>query len=173
MRRGLPLLALLALTALAVGSTAAASESSVTRSPSLEALVLREINAVRVSRGVRPLARSQALSRAADGHSRSMVNLGYFSHESRNGTTFADRVKQYYVARSPAWSVGENLAMFGGLTPSAQDIVGAWLQSPPHRANLLRAGFRDAGISIVHHPTAGGVFGGESTWVVTLDLGRR
>jgi hypothetical protein len=37
----------------------------------------------------------------------------------------------------------------------------------------MRAGFRDAGIAIVHHPTAGGIFGGESTWVVTLDLGQR
>jgi uncharacterized protein YkwD len=102
-----------------------------------------------------------------------MVSLGYFSHESKNGTPFADRVKRFYAARSRPWSVGENLAMFGGITPSARTIVSAWLQSPSHRANLMRAGFRDAGIAIVHHPTAGGIFGGESTWVVTLDLGQR
>jgi len=173
MRRSGPLLALAVTAALILGTGASASGSSVTRATSLEALVLREINAVRVAHGVRPLASSPALSRAAAGHSRSMVSLGYFSHESKNGTSFADRVKQFYVARSRAWSVGENLAMFGGITPGARDIVSAWLQSPSHRANLLRASFREAGIAILHHPTAGGVFGGESTWVITLDLGRR
>jgi uncharacterized protein YkwD len=173
MRRGAPLVALTVAAVLALGTGASASGSSVTRATSLEAHVLREINAVRIAHGVRPLAPSQALSRAAAGHSRSMVSLGYFSHESKNGTPFADRVKRFYAARSRPWSVGENLAMFGGITPRARTIVSAWLQSPSHRANLMRAGFRDAGIAIVHHPTAGGIFGGESTWVVTLDLGQR
>ena len=133
----------------------------------------REINTLRAAHGRQPLSPSAALSRAADRHSRSMALLGFFAHESRNGTPFWQRVKQYYFANSRTWTVGENLAMFGGITPSAQSIVTAWMASPGHRANLLRSSYRDAGISIVHHPTAGGVFGGRSTWVVTLDFGRR
>ncbi len=82
-------------------------------------------------------------------------------------------MKQFYVTSSKTWTVGENLAMFGGVTPDAQAIVNAWMSSPGHRANLLKRQFRDAGIAIVHHPTAGGVFGGRSTWVITLDFGRR
>ena len=102
-----------------------------------------------------------------------MATFGFFAHESRNGTSFSQRIKQFYGLRSNPWTVGENLAMFGGSTPSAGAIVDAWMASPGHRANLLREVFRDAGIAIMFNPAAGGVFGGESTWVITLDLGRR
>ena len=167
------------IVALALVSSAGALASSsntssgLTRDTSLEALVLREINAVRTSHGLDPLAPSSALSRAAVGHSRSMATLGYFAHESRDGAPFWQRVKQFYVTTTKTWTVGKNLAMFGGVTPDAQAIVNAWMSSPGHRANLLKRQFRDAGIAIVHHPTAGGVFGGRSTWVITLDFGRR
>jgi uncharacterized protein YkwD len=167
------LLVLAVTTALSSVAGASAAGSSMTRETSLEKLVLHEINAVRASHGVPPLAPSTALSRAANGHSRSMATLGYFSHESKNGTPFWKRVEQFYSGGTPTWSVGENLAMFGGITPNARSIVDTWMASPPHRANLLRPAFRDAGIAIVHHPTAGGVYGGESTWVITLDFGRR
>lgn len=181
LRSGL-LVTLVAALALSLGAGASASSgasrtltasTTLTRATSLEALVLSEINTLRAAHGRQPLSESAALSRAADRHSRSMALLGFFAHESRNGTPFWQRVKQYYFANSRTWTVGENLAMFGGITPSAQSIVTAWMESPGHRANLLRPGYRDAGISIVHHPTAGGVFGGRSTWVVTLDFGRR
>ena len=135
--------------------------------------MLQEINAIRASHGLARLNASGALSRSAAGHSRAMATHGFFSHESRNGAAFSRRIKQFYVPRSGAWSVGENLAMFGGMTPTAGGIVAAWMGSPPHRANLLRALFREAGLAIMFNPAAGGVFGGESTWVVTLDLGRR
>ena len=82
-------------------------------------------------------------------------------------------MKRFYVGNSSTWTVGENLAMFGGITPDAHAIVNAWMASPGHRANMLRGSYRDAGISIVHHPAAGGVFGGRPTWVITLDFGRR
>jgi uncharacterized protein YkwD len=165
----------LALLVFAAGGSALASDasSSVTRETSLEALVLREVNAVRTTHGVRPLSRSTALTRAADSHSRAMLAFGFFAHESRNGTSFDKRVKRFYAPASGGWTVGENLAMFGGITPTARSIVGSWMTSPGHRANVLRGSFRDAGIAIVYHPSAGGVFGGESTWVVTLDLGAR
>jgi uncharacterized protein YkwD len=169
------LLVSLAVLTLGAAGNAAASDTgaSVTRAASLETLVLREINAVRATHGVRPLTRSTALSRAASTHSLSMVSLGFFAHESRDGTSFDRRVKRFYAATSSRWTVGENLAMFGGITPSARSIVTSWMASPGHRANVLRASFRDAGIAIVHDPSAGGVFGGEPTWVVTLDLGGR
>jgi uncharacterized protein YkwD len=160
-------------------SSAAAAEAdkagtaAVTRAPSLEELLLQEINAVRTTRGLEKLSASTALSRSAAAHSRAMATYGFFSHESRNGTSFSQRIKQYYGPRSGAWTVGENLAMFGSSTPTAGEIVAAWMGSPGHRANLLRGVFHEAGIAIMFNPTAGGVFGGDSTWVITLDLGSR
>jgi uncharacterized protein YkwD len=159
-------------TGTAQGATTA-STSSVTRAPSLEELLLREINAVRARKGLGDLTSSQALSRSAAAHSRAMATYGFFSHESRNGATFSERIKRFYAPRSKAWTVGENLAMFGGATPSAGAIVNAWMNSPGHRANLLRGLFHDAGVAVMFNPAAGGVFGGESTWIVTLDLGSR
>jgi len=161
----------------ALGVTSAPAQrtenAAVTRAPSLEALLLDQINAVRAAHGLGTLTASSALARSAVAHSRSMVTYGYFSHSSRNGASFSQRIRRSYAPRSGAWTVGENLAMFGNVAPTAAAIVDAWLGSPGHRANLLRGTFREAGIGIMFNDAAGGVFGGESTWVVTLDLGRR
>lgn len=176
MLRSGSLLVLVVAVALSLGGGASAAPttgSNLTRETSLEQLLLREINGVRAAHGLATLTASAGLTRAANRHSTSMALLGFFSHESRNGTPFWQRVKQYYFSTTRSWTVGENLAMFGGVAPDAQSIVSAWMASPAHRANLLRGTYRDAGIAIVHHPTAGGVFGGQSTWVVTLDFGRR
>lgn len=176
MLRSGSLLVLVLAVALSLGggaSAAPATGSNLTRATSLEQLLLREINHVRAAHGLGMLASSAALTRAANSHSTSMARLGFFAHESRNGTPFWQRVKHYYFSTTRSWTVGENLAMFGGVAPDALSIVNAWMASPGHRANLLRGTYRDAGIAIVHHPTAGGVFGGQSTWVVTLDFGRR
>jgi len=155
------------------GPARASASVSVTRVTSLEGSLIRQINLVRGTRGLHRLTRSNALSRTAVGHSVAMATYGFFAHESADGKPFWHRVEQTYTRRTRGWTVGENLAMFGGAPPTAADIVQAWLASPPHRANLFRAIFREAGVGIVFNPTAGGVFGGEPTWVVTLDVGRR
>jgi uncharacterized protein YkwD len=102
-----------------------------------------------------------------------MLTRGFFAHESANGTSFSSRIRGFYGPRSSTWTVGENLAMFGDMTPTAAVVVDAWMGSPGHRANLLRGAFREAGVAVMFSPAAGGVFGGRATWVVTLDLGRR
>lgn len=179
MRTLVVVLAVLALPASAAAITSPsptrtpAAVTTVTRDTSLEGVLLQQINAVRAAHGLGSLSQSTELSRSAVAHSRAMATYGFFSHDSRNGMSFAQRIKRYYVPRSHAWTVGENLAMFGGMTPTAGAIVDAWMGSSGHRENLLRGSFREAGVAIVFNPAAGGVFGGESTWVVTLDLGRR
>jgi uncharacterized protein YkwD len=154
-------------------ATRAERSEAVTRVVTLEASLVREINSVRAAHGVHRLTRSSALNRTAVGHSVAMATAGFFTHESQDGTPFWRRLKQLYVPHTHGWTVGENLAMFGGSEPHAGDIVAAWMASPAHRANLLRGIFREAGVGIVFNPSAGGVFGGEPTWVVTLDVGRR
>lgn len=151
----------------------AEANASVTRIVTLESSVIREINAVRSSRGLARLTRSSALTRTAFGHSFAMATAGFFTHESQDGTPFWRRVRQLYGRHTQGWTVGENLAMFGGTPPTADGIVSAWMASPPHRANLLRPVFREAGVGIAFNPSAGGVFGDGPTWVITLDIGRR
>ena len=151
-RTWVALLVVLALpaTLAATASSATGAEqapSTVTRAPSLEELVLQQVNAVRAAHRLAPLAASSALSRSAADHSRAMASLGFFAHESSNGMTFSQRIRRYYGPRSTTWSVGENLAMFGGVTPSASSVVDMWMASPSHRANVLRGSFREAGVA--------------------------
>lgn len=168
----------LALVLAVVGSLAtgagARTNGAATRVLPLEDLLLQQVNAVRSANGVGALSRSNALTRAAAFHSLSMATVGFFTHESRNGSPFSTRVERFYRPRpSRGFQLGENLATFGGGAPTAEAIVAAWMASPAHKAILLRASFRDVGVGIVHHPQAGGVFGGAPTWVITLDVGRR
>jgi uncharacterized protein YkwD len=174
MVRGASLIALLVVLAVPFGAAAGTdTHAAAQRQPSLEGLVLAKINAVRAGHGLPRLSSSDPLTRSAAGHSRSMVVYGFFAHESRNGAPFWKRIKAVYTPRTNGWTVGENLAMFGGAAPDADTIVSSWMASPAHRANLLSKSFGQAGIAILYDPAAAGVFGGEPTWVATLDLGTR
>jgi uncharacterized protein YkwD len=174
MLRGASLVALLVALAVPLGAAGGTdTHASAQRDLSLETLVLQRINAVRADHGLPRLSSSDGLGKAAAGHSRSMVVNGFFAHESRNGAPFWKRLKVAFPPRSNAWTVGENLAMFGGAKPGADAIVSSWMASAPHRANLLSRAFSQAGIAVLYDPVAAGVFGGEPTWVVTLDVGTR
>jgi uncharacterized protein YkwD len=102
-----------------------------------ELRVVQLINSFRARNGVPPLLVGRALSRAAQSHSADMARRGYFDHGA-----FAARLWNFGV-RAPY--VGENLAAGSRpLTPST--IVRMWIQSPPHRENLLDRGFRRIGV---------------------------
>jgi uncharacterized protein YkwD len=174
MLRGASIVATLVALALPLAAGATGDgRASVAREPSLETLVFQRINEVRAAHGLGRLTPSSGLTRAALTHSRSMVVNGFFAHESRNGAPFWKRLKTFYGPRTNGWTVGENLAMFGGARPDAVSIVESWMASPLHRANLLSQHFSNAGVAILYDEAAGGVYGGEPTWVVTLDVGAR
>ena len=107
------------------------------------------INAERRARGMRPLRGNAALARAALRHSRDMVRRKYFSHTSRSGRTFVDRIRVTgYLRRARRWTVGENLAWGSSYRATPAQIVRAWMRSPGHRANILNRRFREAGLGI-------------------------
>lgn len=172
--RSLALL-LVILAALApTASSASTHRSDSQRVQTLETRLAFEINAVRSQRHLRPLVESRALRLAAESHSAEMLDQGFFAHDSPDGTSFGDRLKQFYrMSPTDYWSVGENLAMTGPNEPLARDLVARWMQSPRHRANLLDPRWRELGIGARFAPSAQGAFGGLATWVVTLDLGYR
>ena len=136
--------------------------------------LVREINAVRAAHGLQRLTRSSALTRTAVGHSVAMATLGFFTHESQDGTPFWQRVKQLYVPHTRGWTVGENLAMFGGSPPTATrhrgrvDGVSPASGEPAPRGCSAR---RASGSSSTPPPAVSSAE--MPTWVVTLDVGRR
>jgi uncharacterized protein YkwD len=134
---------------------AAAAAGARTASTPASSL-LAAINSTRSSHGLAPVRVDVRLVRAARSHSVDMVRRNYFSHGS-----FSSRIRAS-GARGPMF--GENLAW--GTAASAQWIVGQWLASPAHRANLLRPGFRRIGIGVVTGTFQG--YGGAT--VVTADF---
>lgn len=95
-------------------------------------------------RRARLLARP-ALQRAAALKGKHITLCRQFSH-TPCGTEVTEAV---YAAGYRYSSFGENLfaGTWGSVSPRA--VVSAWLQSPPHRANILDANFRDFGAAPV------------------------
>ncbi len=78
-----------------------------------------------------------------------MVTRRYFSHVSASGEDFVSRIKRAgYLRGARAWTVGENLAWGSGSLGSPAEIVRGWMQSPPHKANILNGRFREVGVGI-------------------------
>lgn len=143
----------------------------VGRVHALEPQVFAAINDLRRAQGLAPLRLSRALSLAADEHSLSMAEHGYFEHSSLDGSPFTRRVVAAYAPGARRWSVGENLVWASpGL--SAREVLNLWLASPPHRATLLSPAWRDVGLGAVR-AVAGGVYGGRVVTILTADFGVR
>lgn len=98
-----------------------------------------------------PLLRENArLRKAAVGHSRKMVAGGFFSHTTPAGVTMVDRIlRARYVRRDQGWSLGENLAWGTGSFGTPRGAVEAWMDSPGHRANILKRAYREIGVGVV------------------------
>ena len=128
-------------------------------------------NRERAARGLPLLKENPKLRRAAQGHSNDMVAGGFFAHESPSGADMADRILGTGYAQGHGWSLGENIAWGTGSLGTAAEIQRAWMNSPGHRANILRRQFREIGIGIaVGAPVdAGGLQGA----TYTADFGVR
>jgi uncharacterized protein YkwD len=127
------------------------------------------LNAARERRNLRPLRLNRKLGAAARRHSRAMARKRFFSHTSPSGATFVDRIRRTgYLRGARSWHIGENIAYGGGSQSAPRAIGTAWMNSAPHRANILSPSFSAIGIGIA----VGTPFGdGGATY--TTDFGRR
>jgi uncharacterized protein YkwD len=138
----------------------------------LELDIVSRINAQRTRRGLLGLRVSRGLTAAANYHTNQMGQLGFFEHESVNGAPFWRRIQRFYPARRGYWSVGENIFWESPDTDAAT-AVREWMQSAPHRQNILTREWREIGISARHFDAAPGAFGGRSVTIITADFGVR
>ena len=142
---------------LVVGSPASASSCPNTglqvtglSQTSMENSIACLVNEERAVYGVQPVQPNASLRQAALSHSDEMVSQGYFEHTSPAGVTFIDRIAATgYTLGARSWEVGENLVWGTGPLSTPQSLVTSWMNSPPHRENLLRARFREIGIAAV------------------------
>jgi uncharacterized protein YkwD len=114
------------------------------------------------------------LIRAANRFAADMVARHFFSHDSPDGETFADRLGAAgFIPSSDRWRwrAGENLAAGEGAEATPGAIVRAWINSADHRVNLLDWGFTMAGIGVARGWPASDARSDAIT--VVLDLGYR
>jgi uncharacterized protein YkwD len=162
--------------ALFVAEDASARQSNTARTAStFEKEIVQQINRIRAARGLRRIRWSRPLAAAATYHSKDMGRRGYFEHESANGADFSRRVERFYpfARRYRTWTVGENLYWGGGEYATAAWTVHEWMNSPPHRANILSRSWREVGIGAVEAASAPGVYRGERVTIVTANFGAR
>jgi uncharacterized protein YkwD len=110
--------------------------------PDLEAEMLRLVNKERIAAGLTPLAPDPELTEVTRRHSADMFARGYFAHDTPEGRDPFGRMRAADVRFLTA---GENLA----LARSVQIAHTGLMNSPGHRANILRPGFGRVGIGIM------------------------
>jgi uncharacterized YkwD family protein len=105
--------------------------------------VLELVNVERQKAGLKPLQMDEAVRNVARKKSEDMQAKKYFSHTSPTYGSPFDMMKQFGISYKAA---GENIAM-GQRTP--EEVVKAWMNSPGHKANILKADFTHIGVGYV------------------------
>jgi len=118
-------------------------------------------NQARSENGESALKLNSRLSEAAYEKAQNMFNEDYWAHVSPSGKEPWDFIVssgyEYIYA-------GENLARDFN---NSDSVVGAWLNSPTHRDNLLSANYEDIGFAVVN-----GVLDGHETTLVVQMFGK-
>jgi uncharacterized protein YkwD len=118
--------------------------------------MLRLVNAERQRAGLPALRLDPTLTAVARAQSEEMFRLGYFSHVSPVHGDPSDRLAaagaKYLVA-------GENLAY----APNVEIAHHGLMNSPGHRANILRPEFGRVGIGVIRSQAQGSMFSQEFT----------
>lgn len=116
----------------------------------MEQGIIDAVNSRRQENGLAPLNADAQLSLVARDHARDMVARGYFDHVTLDGLTLRDRLKARGLVVN--WA-GENIQR--NTEPageSARAAVDWFMDSPPHRANILHLQFDRLGAGVAEGP---------------------
>jgi uncharacterized protein YkwD len=147
-RRKAGWIGLLVATSVVLLTLVPAAPASAWSSP--ERGMLWRHNHARIMRDIKKYTLSASLSAKAERHSQEMARKGYIYHSSCLSCNF----------RSYNWSVGgENV----GVGASVKSLHRAFMDSAPHRRNVLYRPYRYVGIGVVQS--------GGRMWVTVLFMG--
>lgn len=124
--------------------------------------LLELVNEQRTKSGVPALSLSSELNQAAIGKAGDMFAKNYWAHISPTGETpwtFITRAGYRYIY------AGENLAKSFN---TSEEVVAAWMNSPTHRANILKSEYSEIGFAVLN-----GRLRGEETTLVVQEFGAR
>jgi uncharacterized protein YkwD len=122
-------------------STAQATATATTGQTTVESQVITLVNQQRKAAGCGAVVYNAKLRTAAYNHSLDMVTHNFFDHIGSDGSTFVTRVQ----AAGYSAPLGENIA-WGWRTPA--DVMNAWMNSAPHKANILNCSARSIGVGM-------------------------
>lgn len=124
--------------------------------PEAEQQMFNLVNQERTKAGLKPLQWDPQLQQLARQHSMEMFQMGYFAHDSPVSGTPFDRMSKAGIQFAFA---GENLAF----APNVQIAHEGLMNSPGHRANILRPQFGKIGIGVIKSELHGSMFTQEFT----------
>ena len=119
--------------------------------PDAEQRMLDLVNGERARVGLGALAADERLRQVARAHSLEMFQLDYFSHNSPTAGSPFDRM---HAAGINFVVAGENLAYAPNVDVAHQGLM----NSPGHRANILRPEFGRVGIGVIRSQIQGEMF---------------
>ena len=113
----------------------------------VESQMIHLINSIRSSRGLQLLNPNPILNSIARSRSQDMLNRNYFSHYApegenifnilvENGIMYAMGAENLSQASPPSWG-------------SPEAVINSWMNSGPHRANLLNPHYGQLGLGVV------------------------
>lgn len=126
------------------------STCTLTGNSGFENTLLGLINAERQNQGLRAYSMQGQLQAAARVHSADMACNSFISHTGSDGSGVRDRVgRQGY-----SWSwIGENIFSTGTTSSSAPQVAfDWWMNSAPHRANLMSPNYTEIGLGYRYNP---------------------
>lgn len=108
------------------------------------------INRERTRRGRAALVPSGELRKAAQRHTRQMVQRNFFAHVGPGGSTLLSRVMHGtgYLSDARGYALAENLHWGVSRRATPRQIVRGWMRSSGHRRNVLDHRFRHIGIGV-------------------------
>lgn len=114
-----------------------------------EQQILEWINSIRTENGLDALVPSQILTDIARSRSSDMLSRNYFSHYNPDGQNIFDILKANSINYANA---GENLAHSKpAAAGTAEAFVNAWMNSPTHKANILRRVYKKIGVGVIEN----------------------
>ncbi|MEA2179017.1 MAG: hypothetical protein QOG77_2314, partial [Solirubrobacteraceae bacterium] len=160
-----------ALASACAGADVTPSSKNVTTA---RAATLCLLNEQRKAHGLGRLRAHRMLQSAAQRYAGQMVKGRFFDHVSPTGSTLEQRIRENtrYLAGALRYDIGENIAWGQGALAKPRAIVSAWMASPGHRANILRAAFREIGIGIAPGAPVAGLRGDQAV-TYTNEFGAR
>jgi uncharacterized protein YkwD len=165
--------AALAAVFLPARSTGAAPTVRLQPVDAIETPIEQRVVELRRSAGLRTTRHSAALAAAAASHAETLGRSGTFSHHAPGERAFSTRLQRFYPARGMTyWATGENI-FWAHTTVTPEQVIRAWLASPPHKLNMLDPTWSEAGVAAVRVQEAPGVYGGGDVTIVVIEFGRR